>query len=183
VEMSTVLGPRDLLRPHAGTRLLRATMELHMHSRHLAIALVVAASVAGCAAPVSLTRSGPPQPARSAKCEFQVFTAAPSGPFVEIGTLDVLYNDQKLSDFKKHIAPDVCAAGGDAVIAMANGLGFYIKATVLKIDDERATATTLTQASAPAAKAAGGCTFDTQCKGDRVCSKGECVEGRAAKRP
>jgi len=27
--------------------------------------------------------------------------------------------------------------------------------------------------------AAGGCTYDTQCKGDRICQKGECVEPAA----
>jgi len=153
--------------------------------RQVGLALFVATSVAGCVAPVSLTRTGPPQPARAATCEFEVFTAAPSAPFVEIGTLDVAYSDEKLSNFKKRIAPYVCAAGGDAVIAMSNGLGTYIKATVLKTSDPRAAATTPTEASAPALapKAAGGCTFDTQCKGDRICSKGECVEGRGAKRP
>jgi len=68
---------------------------------------------------------------------------------------------------------------------MSNGLGQYIKATVLKTSDPRAAATTPTEGSAPALAPmpAGGCTFDTQCKGDRICSKGECVEGRVAKRP
>lgn len=32
------------------------------------------------------------------------------------------------------------------------------------------------QAPTPAAPAAGGCTKDTDCKGDRVCVKGDCVD-------
>jgi hypothetical protein len=32
------------------------------------------------------------------------------------------------------------------------------------------------QETAPAAAAAAGCSYDTQCKGDRVCVKGACVD-------
>jgi hypothetical protein len=34
--------------------------------------------------------------------------------------------------------------------------------------------------AAPAAAAIAGCQFDTQCKGDRLCMHGECVEPTAA---
>ena len=120
-----------------------------------------------------------------------MLTAAPAGDYVEIGTLDVTvaYGQfTQLSSFKKAIAPRVCEAGGDTVIALANGAGDYIKATVLKSGaapsaQGAASATgapTLTQASIPAP---GACTFDTQCKGDRVCAKGECVEPKGKRRP
>jgi len=60
-------------------------------------------------------------------------------------------------------------SGGDAAIAYANGYGYYIKATVLK-GTGRPAPVSLT--SAPS----GGCTYDTQCKGDRVCVAGACVD-------
>jgi len=154
----------------------------------------------GCVNQVTLTRAGAPEPPRPANCEFQVLTAAPAGDYAEVGTLDVTaaYTDtNKLSDFKKLITPRVCEAGGDTVIALANGLGHYIKATVLKSGAAASAhagsraVPTLTQASMPAtpatpatpAPAAGGCTFDTQCKGDRVCAKGECVEPKSKRHP
>jgi len=158
-------------------------MNLHMQPRHLALFLATAFSLAGCGS-VALTRTGAPQAARPANCTFQVLTAAPAGNFVEVGTLDVTGVDSSdnLASFKTNIAPRVCEAGGDAVIAMANGYGYYIKATVLKAEPGGTSAPNLTQGSVPA-PSAGGCTFDTQCKGDRVCTKGECVEGRGARRP
>jgi len=98
----------------------------------------------------------------------------------------VNYITDKLSHFKKLIAPRVCEAGGDTVIALTNGLGHYIKATVLKSGSAASAGSravpTLTQASMPA-PAAGGCTFDTQCKGERVCTKGECVEPKSKRHP
>jgi len=161
----------------------------------LSLLVLGACSLAvGCANQVTLTRAGAPEPPRPANCEFQVLTAAPAGDYAEVGTLDVVaaYTDtNKLSDFKKLITPRVCEAGGDTVIALANGFGSYIKATVLKSGAAASAhagsraVPTLTQASMPAtpAPAAGGCTFDTQCKGDRVCAKGECVEPKSKRRP
>ena len=65
------------------------------------------------------------------------------------------------------MTPYVCHLGGDAAVAWANGYGMYMKASVLK----RSAA-----ASGPTPnRASPGCQFDTQCKGERVCVKGECV--------
>jgi hypothetical protein len=154
-----------------------------------------------------LTRVGAPQPARALNCEFDVYTTAPQGSFVEIGTLDVnpgaygtnVYRD--LSDFKEEISREVCKSGGDAAIAYANGYGMWIKATVIK---RTAPAPQLAKQAAPVAAAPqaapvaapqaapgattpapssgaapAGCSYDTQCKGDRVCEAGQCVSPAA----
>ena len=123
-----------------------------------------------------MTRSGQAYPSRGPTCEFEVFTTTPSRPYAEIGTVDVqfggwgdhMYRD--LAEFKQVIEPHVCESGGEAAIALANGYGLYIKATVIKFEARPA---------APAASAvpaaSGGCEYDAQCKGDRVCVKHECV--------
>ena len=123
-------------------------------------------------------------PAREPRCDFQILTAAPSGGFVEIGTVDVnpgAYGSnsyRKIDSFKHEIQPYVCLAGGDAAIAYANGYGMYMKATILK-------ATAGAAQAAPAAArdtTAGGdtgCKYDTQCKGDRICVAGACADPSA----
>ena len=63
--------------------------------------------------------------------------------------------------------------GGDAAIASANGFGWYIKASVLKRVASAPTSAVAAVAAAPAIRH-GGCEFDTQCKGDRICVDGEC---------
>jgi len=63
--------------------------------------------------------------------------------------------------------------GGDAAIALANGHGAYVKATVLK-----RVAVTDTPTGAQ-----HGCQYDTQCKGDRVCESGQCVAPRTQPPP
>jgi hypothetical protein len=126
--------------------------------------------VVGCP-PITMTTTGPQQPSRGEHCDFQVLTTPPAGGFVEIGTIDVPpYPITKLDDFKTHIEPFVCQAGGDAAVAYANGDGIYIKASVLKAKAGPV------EAPQTAAGQAGGCQFDTQCKADRICVKGECVD-------
>lgn len=92
---------------------------------------------------------------------------------MEIGTIDYSYsaeisNIKTLGEFKARIRSLVCAAGGDAAIAFANGVGDYTKATVLKATpDER---------DEPVSARASGCSYDTQCKGERICHQGVCVD-------
>lgn len=111
---------------------------------------------------------------RGERCSFNVFTVAPSGNYVEIGAIDVqpgAYGSNAFTDlasFKAEIEPEVCRAGGDAAVAFANGYGMYIKATILK-------SAAASSAAPPPHSDTGGCRYDTQCKGDRVCQKGECV--------
>lgn len=148
-----------------------------------------------------MTRTGPAQPARALGCEFEVFTTPPPG-FVEIGAVDVNPGGYGVNDFrdvaafKAKIQPYVCQAGGDAAIAYANGFGMYIKATILKRDGSLPATAAVAEAlppplpppSPPQAQAAppapapppaadpGGCRYDTQCKGDRLCVQGSCVD-------
>lgn len=104
-----------------------------------------------------------------------MLTAVPAGGFIEIGTVDLepgpLNRTTSLSDFKRNIRPYVCKAGGDAAVALANGLGIYIKATILKAGYSAATPS---EARASPASG-GGCQNDMQCKGDRICVSGQCT--------
>jgi hypothetical protein len=140
------------------------------HARPLALALLLA--FAGCMGTTAWTRTGAPQRPRPANCDFQIFTASTDG-YAEIGTIDYSYDSglssiKTLGEFKARIRPIVCEAGGDAAIAFANGLGEYAKATVLKATpDER---------DEPVSAAAPGCSYDTQCKGERICQQGVCVD-------
>jgi len=146
--------------------------------------------IAGCGS-TNMTPTGPEQKPREATCEFRIFTTAPEG-YAEVAAIDVTpgaYGQNQftdIADFKEEIRPSVCRAGGDAAIAYANGLGMYIKATVLKkVASDKTHAETQTSKhgveSAPVTApntdpSAAGCHYDTQCKGDRVCVKGECVD-------
>jgi hypothetical protein len=81
-----------------------------------------------------------------------------------------------MAAFKQQISSQVCSAGGEAAIAQSNGIGAYVKATVIKY----VAAPPLPQAVPPAREAASaGCQYDTQCKGDRVCVQGACVSSPA----
>jgi hypothetical protein len=143
---------------------------------HLCLVLVsIVITCAACGGTTSMARSGPVQPSKPANCNFQALTTSPAGGFVEVGTVDVnpgpyginVYRD--IAKFKTHVQPYVCQAGGDAVVAHANGYGMYIKGSILK--------STGAAASAPQPSAStGGCQYDTQCKGDRVCLEGKCVD-------
>ena len=127
----------------------------------------------GCGARTLVTATGAPQAPRPEGCDFEILTSTPLNGFREIGTLDMLSGGDgdttSLTRFKKRIAPKVCQLGGDAALAMANGTGYYIKATVLK----RAETATL-GAEGDASNGKHGCEFDTQCKGDRICIAGSC---------
>jgi hypothetical protein len=149
-------------------------------------ALLVLSTVAACGS-TTLTPTGQRFPPHSPQCQVQVYTAMPASGFFEIGTIDVQYGAygsntyRDIESFTREIRPYVCQAGGDAAIAFSNGLGMYIKATVLKAG----VAPAMTAAPAPAAvpapatqqapRAPAGCQFDTQCKGDRICVNGACV--------
>jgi hypothetical protein len=134
--------------------------------------VVVACSACGA---VRFTQAGTARPARLPSCDFEIFTILPAG-YAEVGTIDIspayagANIERDLTGFKKQIAPKVCAAGGDAALASANGYGMYLKATVLKRDASAPTG------EASPAPASSGCQFDTQCKGERICVSGACVD-------
>ena len=142
-------------------------------------AIFAALSLIACGA-TSVTMTGPTVPPRGDHCKFRVLTTTPAAPFDEIGVIDVqpgaygadVYRD--LSEFKEHIEPYVCQAGGDAAIALANGYGMYIKATIIKVHGA-SPSRTVPPPPLPASSL-GGCQYDTQCKGERVCRDGECAD-------
>jgi hypothetical protein len=130
---------------------------------------VVAVGLMACHG-VKLTPTGPEHPPRPENCDFQLFTALPSG-YTEIAAIDVVVPWGKdprteISKFKSDIGPYVCKAGGDAAWTTANGAGEYIKATVLKRIEAPASAPS---PDSEKAKRRSGCEYDTQCKGDRIC--------------
>ena len=144
-----------------------------MSIRALLVSALLAALTA-CSGSTSVTRTGKLVQPRDPNCEFEVLTASPAEGFVEIGTVDYEYGTtfsaiSVLSEFKARIRRDVCSAGGDAALASIDGHGRYTRATILRSVPGAAVSPT----SAPAN---GGCQFDTQCKDDRVCVKGECSD-------
>jgi hypothetical protein len=155
-----------------------------MTSRPLLLAAFSAFFVLGCAVQTSftLTRTGPTMPPRPENCEFEMLTAAPTGSYAELGTLDLTSGaPTNLGEFRSAIRPQVCRAGGDAALAIANTFGIYLKATVLKRVDgpPPAGGAPIAGGGMPSSQppaAPSGCSFDTQCKGDRVCAQGACVD-------
>lgn len=149
------------------------------------LGLALAFSVGLCALGgcTNLTKSGSPRAPRDPDCHFTMLSLPPDSGYVEVGTIDLHWSRPRdLSDFKRAIQSDVCAAGGDAAIARVNGDGQYIKATVIRRTSYRPGGAQRASAGrkgalgpAKEAPAALGCQYDTQCKGERVCVKGECV--------
>ena len=140
--------------------------------------LFCALCLLGCGVETTLTRTGAKQPPRPDNCTFDMLTSPPNGGYIELGTLDLTGGaPTNLGEFRSGIRSQVCRAGGDAALALANGYGVYIKATVLKRVEDVPPASGAPRLPPPQPPAAaGGCSFDTQCKGDRVCQKGECVD-------
>lgn len=145
-------------------------------SSRLPLWVVFACCLVACESTIRMTTTGPIQPSRGDHCDFAMLTAVPASGFVEIGTIDIIPMGgdaiRSLDRLGDRIEPYVCKAGGDAVMAVKNGLGVYIQATVLK----SAGPAPGQAAAAPNAKAADGCHYDTQCKGDRICVDGGCVD-------
>jgi len=140
--------------------------------------LVPCIALAGCFRNNEVTLTGPKLAPRAANCDFQIFTIAPEGSFAEIAVVDVSGNaTASIDEFKSDVQPLVCEAGGDAALAHLNGLGQYVKATILKRTGRPG------EPAQSAAAESGGCRYDTQCKGDRVCVEGACGAPPAAGKP
>ncbi len=109
-----------------------------MNQATKAVAIGIISMLSGCGGQV-FTATGPKLAPRQTGCDFRVLTTAPSGQYEELGVIDVspgaygINATTKLNVFKGKIAEHVCAAGGNAALVAVNGLGFYIKATVLDI--------------------------------------------------
>lgn len=143
-------------------------------------ALLGLLGLSGCAQAITVSRTGAKQTPRESNCAFEVFTSVPAQGYREIAVIDVHsgpYGDKRYTElpaFTTEITPYVCEAGGDATVGIKNSNGIYIQATVLKRQ----------QPSQPVAPAEpSGCTYDTQCKGDRICVEGKCTEPQAPSAP
>jgi hypothetical protein len=90
---------------------------------------------AGCTYNFTQTTSHVARP-KPENCTFDVLTARPDSPFDELGVLDFSggsgYAASNAREFMHSVRPDVCRAGGDAVLAEINGLGRYVRGTVVK---------------------------------------------------
>jgi len=132
------------------------------------ILLMVVFLLSGCGS-TTFTSAGGSHAVRPTTCDFQVFTSGAPSNAQELGTIDVTlaagHTFPDLADFKAEIRPYVCRAGGDAVVATANGNGWWIKASVLLL--------------APAAPAGGLVEASRDCT--PPCSPGyECNSGTCA---
>jgi len=132
----------------------------------------------GCAG-TTVTRSGQGLPPRGEGCAFEVFTVPPEG-FVEIGAIDITasgYDGRpyNIPALQKLIAKDVCEMGGDAILTRGMSGGAYTFVTILHRAPATPAASAAAPVAAPAAALGDGCHYDTQCKGDRICSGGQCV--------
>lgn len=142
--------------------------------------LLFSATACGSA---TLTQTGPRFAPREENCQFQVFTTPPGYGFIEIGTIDMELNGfsspRSIAALIEDVRPHVCQAGGDAVVAYANGYGIYIKASVLKAVANPIPPPAMPYVPPPQyapMPTVEGCSYDAQCKGDRICVKGSCVE-------
>jgi hypothetical protein len=70
----------------------------------------------------------PPKPTA---CDLVVLTLPPQRPFVELGTWDIHDPSSSTSQVVGRLRARTCEEGGDALILVANGYGYYIKATAL----------------------------------------------------
>jgi hypothetical protein len=82
--------------------------------------------------PTTATRSS----AREPSCQFEILRTRPQREYLELGALDVkgdvTASPHDVATFRKLVQRSVCAAGGDAVLAVVNGFGAYVSGTVIK---------------------------------------------------
>ena len=144
-----------------------------------------------------VTNTGFAYPPRAPGCEFEVFTAPPQGDYDQIAIIDVPFHYAKFTEFKSFIRASVCETGGDAIYATTNRAGAYAQAIVLKRAYPESTRCSVLDANAPPGAECPsalppppfppptplGCQFDTQCKGDRVCTYCKCTAPTAAPAP
>lgn len=117
------------------------------------------------------TTESPVKP-RADDCEFAIKSAAPAdGQWEEIGVVNIdpartgtevgTIAPGTPGELRELIGADVCRGGGELVVGEVDDLGQYIRGTVYRRTGD--------------AVALAGCSYDTQCKGDRICDAGRCV--------
>jgi len=110
-------------------------------------------SLLGCIAHSEFTPSGSaalkPKPD---SCSFDVLTTQPDRAFDTLGIVDVgsavlhggygTGRPRTAAEFKDLVGSSVCKAGGDAVLAEVNGIGEYVRGTVIRYRQPAPNATT-----------------------------------------
>jgi hypothetical protein len=71
----------------------------------------------------------PPKPKN---CAFRVSTAGSTSGYEEIGTIGGCSGTDNLGSYKRQIHEQICANGGDLVVAQVNGNGVYCLGTVFR---------------------------------------------------
>ena len=79
--------------------------------------------------------------AKEDNCDFRVYSTPPSIKYGEIGIVSIPLNyaqihTSSIIGFKKESSKYVCAYGGDAIIGVLNGYGFYISGTIIKMKED-----------------------------------------------
>ncbi|MCB9737031.1 MAG: hypothetical protein H6745_30985 [Deltaproteobacteria bacterium] len=91
----------------------------------------LAAALSGCVTYAFTPTTRQSAPAREAGCEFDLLSAAPRTPYVQLGFLEPTVQAHSAVEFYDAVRGEVCAAGGDAVLTEINGLGEYVRGTVI----------------------------------------------------
>jgi hypothetical protein len=79
------------------------------------------------------------QPPRERGCAIDLLMARPSRPFVEVGMVESTgLRTASAAEFLDKSREAVCRAGGDAVLAEINHLGYYVRGAVLKYQSDAA---------------------------------------------
>jgi len=100
----------------------------------------------GCAAQMQYTPTSTQGEPKFYNCPFAVLTTRPPRPFEELGIIDFTGGHffdgrrtgvpENANEFKSKAAQYVCHSGGDAVLADVNGMGQYIRGTVIRYKPE-----------------------------------------------
>jgi hypothetical protein len=102
--------------------------------------------VLACASPKFTPNSSIRADAKPDDCKVEVLSLPPAQPVDELGIIDFeggttnsgyrLGVPGTAAELRERLASEVCRVGGDAVLAQVNGLGQYIRATVLRYRPE-----------------------------------------------
>ena len=98
---------------------------------------IVLVAMAGCGGSYRYAQTtSVTAPAKPETCSFDVLSTRPDRPYDELGVLD-FSGDQmavakSVTSFRDRVRPHVCGAGGDAVLAEVNGVGYYVRGTVIR---------------------------------------------------
>ncbi|MCI0668912.1 MAG: hypothetical protein L0Y64_00470 [Myxococcaceae bacterium] len=104
-----------------------------LNSRNAVAGLICTALLSGCAPSYRWAKTTSVQAdARESSCSFDILTARPDRAFDELGVLEKEWDTNQVDGFRASTQAQVCAAGGDAVLVEVNGLGHYVRGTVIR---------------------------------------------------